>query len=57
MIFTSLFALGDWLTWPLIVLVGVVLAICTKDHVRAAIKLKPFQFFLEAKNTRSKEKN
>jgi hypothetical protein len=55
MIFTLLLALKDWITWPVIVLVSIVVAICTKDQVRAAVRLKPFQFFLEAKNVRSKE--
>jgi hypothetical protein len=56
MISTLLFSIGEWVSWPLIALLVMVVAILRKDHVRAAIKLKPFQFSLEAKDLRSQKK-
>lgn len=50
------FALADWITWPVIALVCIIVAIIAKDDVRAAIRIKRFQFSLEAKNTKLKEK-
>jgi hypothetical protein len=54
MTFALISVLSDWITWPLIALIIVIFAIWRKDHVRAAIKLKRFQFSLEAKDLRLK---
>jgi hypothetical protein len=51
-----IFVLKDWITWPVIVLVCIVVAILAKDDVRAAVRIKRFQFSLEAKNIKLKEK-
>lgn len=51
-----LFAIKDWITWPIIFGVCVLFAIWKKDCVRAAFKLRPFQFSLEARDLKSKGK-
>lgn len=50
------FTVKDWITWPVIALICIVVAILAKDDVRAAIRVKRFQFSLEAKNRKSEEK-
>jgi hypothetical protein len=52
MIISLLFALGDWISWPIIFGACILFAIWKKDQVRAAFKMSPFQFSLEAKNLR-----
>lgn len=51
-----LFALRDWITWPVVVVVCVLFAIWKKNHVRAALKLDKFQFSLEARDGKLKTK-
>lgn len=46
------FAITDWITWPLIFGICVLFAIWKKNHVRAVLKLNKFQFSLDAKGDR-----
>jgi hypothetical protein len=50
------FALKDWITWPVVFAVCVIIAILKKDHVRAALRLDKFQFSLEAQDRKLKSK-
>lgn len=53
---TLAFALRDWITWPVVFAVCVIVAILKKDHVRAALRLDKFQFSLEARDRKLKTK-